>query len=176
MVSHKNEGAALGAAPQAARMSAMSEDQDNNWRTELTVAAIAERDGRFLVVEERIDGRLVFNQPAGHLEASETLLEAVVRETLEETGCHVRPEAVSGLYLWRSPRRGTTILRTSFVVTVLSEVENAVLDTGIERAVWLTREELASSERLRSDFVLRTIDDYLAGQRLPLDVVTHISV
>lgn len=155
----------------------MNEQTENNgWRTELTVAAIAERDGRFLVVEELIDGQLVYNQPAGHLEQSETLLEAVVRETLEETGWHVRPQAVSGLYLWKSPRRGTTILRTSFVVETLEEVPNAVLDDGIERAVWLTREELVASDRLRSDFVLRSIDDYLAGQRLSLDVVTHISV
>jgi 8-oxo-dGTP pyrophosphatase MutT (NUDIX family) len=155
----------------------MSEDLNNNdWRTELTVAAIAERDGRFLMVEERVEGQLVYNQPAGHLEEAETLLEAVVRETLEETGWHVRPQAITGLYLWKSPRRGTTILRTSFAVEALSEVTNATLDAGIERAVWLTREELAASQRLRSAFVLRSIDDYLAGQRLPLDVVTHISV
>lgn len=148
----------------------------SSWHTELTVAAIAERDGRFLMVEERVEGRLVINQPAGHLEESETLVQAVVRETLEETGWHVIPKAVSGLYLWKSPRRGTTILRTSFWVEAQAEAENAVLDEGIERTVWMTREELASCKRLRSDFVLRSIDDYLAGQRLPLDVVTHLGV
>lgn len=147
-----------------------------DWTTELTVAAIAERDGRFLMVEETIGGQLVFNQPAGHLEEAETLLEAVVRETLEETGWHVQPVAVSGLYLWKSPRRGTTILRTSFVVEALREEDGARLDDGIERAVWLTREEIAASPRLRSDFVLRSIDDYLRGQRLPLEVVTHLGV
>ncbi|MGB1580199.1 MAG: NUDIX hydrolase [Nevskiales bacterium] len=147
-----------------------------DWTTELTVAAIAERDGRFLMVEEKVEGQLVFNQPAGHLDESETLLEAVVRETLEETGWRVEPLAVSGLYLWKSPRRGTTILRTSFVVEPLSELEDAVLDEGIERAVWLSREEIAASSRLRSDFVLRSIDDYLSGQRLPLDIVTHLGV
>ncbi len=149
---------------------------NTEWRTELTVAAIAERDGKFLMVEERVDGRLVFNQPAGHLEESETLLEAVVRETLEETGWHVVPRAISGLYVWRSPRRGTTILRTSFVVEAISEDKDAVLDEGIERAVWIGRDELADNRPLRSEFVLRSIDDYLAGQRLPLDLVTHISV
>lgn len=149
---------------------------ESNWHTELTVAAIAERDGRFLMVEERVDGQLVYNQPAGHLDESETLIEAVVRETLEETGWHVKPLAVTGLYLWKSPRRGTTILRTSFHVQALSESDNAELDQGIERAVWLSREEIAASDRLRSDFVLRSIDDYLAGQRLPLDVVTHLAV
>lgn len=146
------------------------------WRTELTVAAIAERNGRFLMVEERVDGQLVYNQPAGHLEESETLAEAVVRETLEETGWEVEPKAVSGLYLWKSPRRGTTILRTSFHVQAIREVDHIVLDDGIERAIWLSREELASSGRLRSDFVLRSIDDYLAGKKLPLDVVTHLGV
>ncbi|MDX1496024.1 MAG: NUDIX hydrolase [Salinisphaeraceae bacterium] len=147
-----------------------------DWTTELTVAAIAETDGRFLMVEERIEDQLVFNQPAGHLEEAETLLEAVVRETLEETGWHVKPQAISGLYLWKSPRRGTTILRTSFIVQAVSEDVNAVLDEGIERAVWLTREEIAASPRLRSDFVLRSIDDYLKGQRFPLETVTHLGV
>lgn len=148
----------------------------SDWHTELTVAAIAERDGQFLMVEEWVDGQLVLNQPAGHLDESETLLEAVVRETLEETGWHVQPQAVSGLYLWKSPRRGTTILRTSFHVQTLHEADNAALDEGIERVRWMTREELAASDRLRSDFVLRSVDDYLAGQRLPLDVVSHLSV
>lgn len=150
--------------------------KENSWRTELTVAAIAEQDGRFLVVEEQVDDRLVFNQPAGHLEPAETLIEAVVRETFEETGWRVEPEAVSGIYLWKSPRRGTTILRTSFVVRAQEHIVDAVLDDGIERAVWMSRDELQACQRLRSPFVLRSIDDYLRGQRLPLDIVTHLSV
>ncbi len=146
------------------------------WYPELTVAAIVERAGRFLLVEEEIEGQAMFNQPAGHLEQGESLPEAVVRETLEETGWEVEPEAICGLYLYKSPRRGTTILRTAFIARARKHHPQQPLDAGILRICWMTRDELLATGRARSPFVLRCIDDYLAGQRQPLDLITHISV
>ncbi len=146
------------------------------WYPELTVAAIVEQDGRFLLVEEEIEGEALFNQPAGHLEQGESLAEAMVRETLEETGWEVAPEAICGLYLYKSPRRGTTILRTAFIARPLKHHPQRPLDEGILRSCWMTRAELLATGRARSPFVLRCIDDYLAGQRQPLDLITHISV
>lgn len=146
------------------------------WKTEITVAAVAEKDGQFLVVEEQINDRLVFNQPAGHLDEHETLIEAVVREAFEETAWHFVPEAISGIYIWKSPRRGTTIMRTAFCGHVTGHVEDAPLDDGIVRAAWMTRAELEASNRLRSPFVLRCIDDYLAGARYPLELLNHLGV
>lgn len=146
-----------------------------DWTSEVTVAAVAERDGRFLLVEEEVAGRLVFNQPAGHLEPDESLYEAVVRETLEETAHHFTPDGIVGLYLWRSPRRGTTILRTAFRGVCTENALDHPLDDGIHRTVWLTRSEiLARQDRLRSPFVLRCIDDYLSGQSFPLDLAIHM--
>lgn len=158
----------------------MSENIDtesiDSWKTEITVAAVIQRDDRFLVVEELVSEQLVFNQPAGHLDEHETLVEAVTRETFEETGWHFEPEAVSGIYVWKSPRRGTTIMRTAFCGRVTGHDAEAELDAGIQRAIWLTREELANSGRLRSPFVLRCIDDYLTGVRHPLALIHHLGV
>lgn len=146
------------------------------WFPELTVAAIVEDDGRFLLVEEEIEGEALFNQPAGHLEQGESLAEAMVRETLEETGWEVAADAICGLYLYKSPRRGTTILRTAFIARALKHHPQRTLDQGIMRACWMTRAELLATGRARSPFVLRCIDDYLAGRRQPLDLITHLSV
>lgn len=146
------------------------------WKTEITVAAVIQQDDRFLVVEELINGNAVFNQPAGHLDESETLIEAVVRETFEETAWHFTPEAISGIYIWKSPRRGTTIMRTAFCGQVTGHDPEAPLDKGIAQALWLSREELETSQRLRSPFVLRCIDDYLAGIRYPLELLNHLGV
>ena len=154
----------------------MSEQASPDWKTEITVSAVTERDGKFLVVEEMIEGKLVFNQPAGHLDEGETLIEAVIRETLEETAWEFLPEAISGIYVWKSPRRGTTIMRTAFCGSTGSHDPSAPLDEGIERAAWMTREELESSQRLRSPFVLKCIDDYLAGKRYPLELLQHLDV
>jgi 8-oxo-dGTP pyrophosphatase MutT (NUDIX family) len=138
------------------------------WKPDVTVAALIERDGRFLVVEERIGRRIVINQPAGHVEDGETLEAAVRRETLEETAWHFTPSALLGLYLWRSPR-GHSTLRIAFVGTVDRFESQRRLDPPVLRTHWLTRAELAErGERLRTPLVLRCIDDYLAGQRLPL--------
>ena len=147
------------------------------WNPEVTVAAVAERDGRFLVVEERIRGKLVLNQPAGHLEDAETLVEAVVRETREETAWGFTPEALVGTYLWRSPTDGRSFLRFAFCGSVADFRAGQTLDTGIVRALWLSHEQLlAASGRLRSPLVMRCFDDYLLGKRQPLDSVATLGL
>ena len=138
----------------------------------VTVATIVENDGRFLLVEETADGRAVFNQPAGHLEADESLIQAAVRETLEETGWDVKVNAVTGIYLYTAPSNGVTYQRVCFAATPLQQRDNYQLDDGIIGPQWLTREELAAQpERWRSELVLRCIDDYLGGERFPLTLL-----
>jgi 8-oxo-dGTP pyrophosphatase MutT (NUDIX family) len=145
-------------------------------RPDLTVAAIVERDGQFLFVEERVGVSLVFNQPAGHVERGERLIDAVVRETLEETAWTFRPEALVGVYLWEHPEKQKTFLRFAFCGSVLSHDPRRKLDRGIERAVWMTREQLLErSARLRSPMVLRCVDDYLAGSRHGLELVRSVA-
>jgi 8-oxo-dGTP pyrophosphatase MutT (NUDIX family) len=147
------------------------------WNPEVTVAAIVEVDDRFLLVEERVSGNLVLNQPAGHLEDRETLVEAAVRETREETAWRFHPEALVGVYLWRSPATERTFLRFAFCGTVDDHEARRPLDLGIVRAVWMTHDQLlAQSARLRSPLVLRCIDDYRAGSRMPLDSVAALGL
>jgi 8-oxo-dGTP pyrophosphatase MutT (NUDIX family) len=144
---------------------------------DVTVAAVVQREGRFLVVEERIGGRLVFNQPAGHLEDGESLIDAVVRETREETAWGFRPEALVGVYLWRNPDNGRSFLRFAFCGSVDDHRPGQPLDTGIQRAVWLSHEQLRSQPaRLRSPLVLRCLDDFLLGRRQPLDTVASLGL
>ncbi len=143
-------------------------------RPRITVASVAEKDGRFLVVEERLEntGRLVINQPAGHLEGGEDLLEAVVRETFEETAWRFKPEFLVGVYLWAHPNGQISYLRVCFGGSVYGHEPESPLDEGIVRPLWLTRDELqAEGERLRSPLVLGVIDDYLAGERYPLSLL-----
>ena len=143
---------------------------------DVTVAAIIERDGRFLVVEELAAGRRVFNQPAGHLESGESLLEAAVRETLEETGHRFAPSSLVGVYLWQSPEAGTTFLRVAFCGAAEPPKGPVELDEGILAAHWLTRSQMLSrAPELRSPMVLRCVDDYLAGRRFPLTCLTHLA-
>lgn len=145
------------------------------WKPDVTVAAVAERDGKFLFVEERASGRVVINQPAGHLEDGETFLEAIVRETLEETAWLIRPQAVVGVYVWRPPHLTRTFLRVAFSGDLETHDPARPLDRGILRTRWLTRGELAAQgARLRSPLVLRCVDDYLAGARYPLDLISHL--
>jgi 8-oxo-dGTP pyrophosphatase MutT (NUDIX family) len=143
------------------------------WKPDVTVAAIVERDDRFLLVEERIRGRLVFNQPAGHLEDGESLIDAVMRETLEETAWTFAPSALVGIYLWRSPR-GQTTLRFAFTGSVSALDTARRLDPPVQATHWFTRQEvIGRRERLRSVLVMRCIDDYLAGRRVPLAAIAH---
>jgi 8-oxo-dGTP pyrophosphatase MutT (NUDIX family) len=137
------------------------------WKPDVTVAAVIERGGRFLLVEERIRGRLVLNQPAGHLEDGEALLDAVVRETLEETAWRFTPESLLGIYQWRSAR-GHTTLRFAFTGSVQGYDADRPLDPPIVATHWFAREEIAQ----RTPLVLRCIEDYLAGRRLSLDALT----
>jgi len=146
-----------------------------DWDARLTVATIIERDGRFLIVEEYADGEeLVYNQPAGHLDEAETLAAAAIRETLEETAWEVQVEAIVGLYYWTHPQ-GHTFIRTCFAGQALQHHPDQPLDHGIERALWLTRDEIAAlGPKLRSPMVLRCVDDYLAGQRYPLELFSYL--
>lgn len=147
----------------------------SEWNPHVVVACIVEREGRFLLVEERINGELRMNQPAGHWEQGESLVQGAVREALEETGWEVEPTHVLGLYHYDPPDLDYGFLRVAFVATALRERPGHVLDTGIERAVWLTRQEVEACAALhRSPMVLRCIDDYLAGQRYPLSLLAHL--
>ena len=153
-----------------------SHHHDNAFNPDLTVATVVVRDGRLLVVEEEVHGRLVINQPAGHLEHGESLQQAAVRETLEETGWEVEPTAFIGAYQWTSTSDGRTFVRFAFVARALRHFPEQPLDAGIVRAVWLTPSELAAcSERHRSPLVAAVVDDFLGGQRLTLGAVRHLS-
>ncbi len=147
--------------------------ESNCGRPAVTVASIVERGGRFLLVEEETSVGRRLNQPAGHLERQETLPAAAARETLEETGWAVVPTALVGIYRWDAPDDGATYVRFAFVAEARRYDPARSLDTGIVRALWLTYDELVARRREhRTPLVLRCIDDYRAGQRLPLDLVT----
>lgn len=142
------------------------------WRPHVVVATVVERAGRFLFVEEDIEGRIVINQPAGHLDPGETLPMAAARETLEETGWTVRIEALIGIYLLETEIPGKTFVRFSFAGTALSHDPQRHLDKEIVQALWFNRDELlARGPQLRTPLVLRALDDYLAGQRYPLSLL-----
>ncbi len=145
-------------------------DSYSQWMPHVTVATVVFRRGRYLFVEESIDGRNVLNQPAGHLEPGETLIEAAYRETLEETGWEVTIEAVLGASLFTSTASGTSFLRTSFVASPLRHGAERTLDSGIVATHWLSYEEiLAARDRLRSESVLATLEQHRSGHRFPLD-------
>src|SRR5512135_3919530 len=139
------------------------------WKPDVTVAAVIERDGQFLIVDERASGRVVINQPAGHLESGETFVDAVARETLEETGWTFVPEHVVGVYLWQHEHLARTFLRVAFCGRLEGHDPARPLDHGIVRTRWLDRGQLlAAAGRHRSPLVMRCVDDYLAGTRYPL--------
>lgn len=142
---------------------------------DVTVAAVIERDGRFLCVEELVGGKLVLNQPAGHVEPGESVIAAVVRETLEETGYCFEPKHMVGIYLWQADD-GPTFLRLTFCGTGQPPSGAVRLDKGIVATHWLTRTQLRLRQNdLRSPMVLRCLDDYLAGARRSLDTITHLA-
>lgn len=142
----------------------------------MTVAAIVERDGRFLVVEEIADGEQVFNQPAGHLEPGEPLLDAVVREVREETGTRFLPESVIGIYRWVNPGNEETHVRIAFHGRIEEDDDAPELDEPIIARHWLSYDELrANRDRLRSPLVLGCIDDYRLGTRYPLELLRELA-
>jgi NADH pyrophosphatase NudC (nudix superfamily) len=143
------------------------------WQPSVTVAAIMQRGDRFCLVEEEADGRLVYNQPAGHWEPGETLAEACTREALEETAHAFRPTHLLGIYRWHYAPKDVTFLRFAFLGDVTAETDRP-LDREIRRVVWLTPEEVrAARGRHRSPLVMACIDDCLAGRRYPLDILRH---
>jgi 8-oxo-dGTP pyrophosphatase MutT (NUDIX family) len=142
------------------------------WKPNVTVAAVVERDGRFLLVEEEANRLRVLNQPAGHLDPGESLAAAAVRETLEETAYTFAPSALVGIYQWQHPDKNVTYLRFAFTGNLTGHDPRRKLDTGIVRALWLTCDELREQRALhRSPLVARCVEDYLAGQRYPLDLI-----
>jgi ADP-ribose pyrophosphatase YjhB (NUDIX family) len=145
-------------------------------RPSVTVAAVIERGGQFLLVEEDDGGRAVFNQPAGHLEEDESLAEGCAREVLEETAWHFRPRELVGIYRWGKPASAAaarvSYLRFAFCGELGAQEAGRKLDAGILRAVWLSADEIrATRERHRSPLVLRCIEDYLAGRRYPIEAL-----
>ncbi|MEO6118769.1 MAG: NUDIX hydrolase [Methylotenera sp.] len=147
----------------------------HQWMPHATVAAIIEDNGRFLLVEETTDRGNRFNQPAGHLEDNETLIEAVIRETLEETAYSFQPESFLGVYHWKHEHNETTYLRFAYIGSVSNHQPDLALDDGIIRAVWMSVEEIRTKAALlRSPQVLTCIEDYLNGQQFPLAVITHL--
>jgi 8-oxo-dGTP pyrophosphatase MutT (NUDIX family) len=153
----------------------------SRWKPSVTVAAIVEHLGRFLLVEEHTSDGLCLNNPAGHLDPGESPLQGVVREALEETARSFVPTGIVGIYLSRTQRPGsggdtgrdTTYLRIAFRGTVGEPDPSRALDTGIVRALWMTPDEIrASVHRHRSPLLLRCVDDHLAGVNFPLSLIT----
>ena len=153
----------------------MSYREGRFWQPDVTVATVVVADGRLLCVEERAHGRLVLNQPAGHLEPDESLLDAALRETLEETGWDVRLTAFIGAYQWRAPETQRHYLRFAFAAEPVAHDPSRPLDEGIVRALWMAPSELrAAADRHRSPLVWRVVADYLAGSRHPLALVSQL--
>jgi ADP-ribose pyrophosphatase YjhB (NUDIX family) len=142
------------------------------WRPSVTVAAVIERDGKFLFVEEMIDGRKVINQPAGHLDPGESLAAGCAREVLEETAHRFEPTGLVGIYRWHYAPKDVTFLRFCFRGNVLG-VEDRKLDKEIIRTLWLTPAEVKASAAARSPLVSRCVEDWLAGRNYPLDVFSR---
>jgi len=144
------------------------------WKPNVTVAAVMERDGKFLLVEEETSQGVRFNQPAGHLEANESLLSAITREVLEESAYHFAPSSLLGIYRWHSPESETTYLRFAFAGKISGHEPERQLDAGILRAIWLTPDEIRAKQALhRSPLILRCMEDYLSGKRYPIDLLVH---
>ena len=157
----------------------MSYREGRFWQPDVTVATVVVKDGKLLMVEERAQGRLVFNQPAGHLEPDESLQQAALRETLEETGWAVELTAFIGAYQWKAPDSpdgsGRHYLRFAFAAEPLSHDAARTLDEGIVQALWLSPQELQQEHaRHRSPLVWQVVQDYLAGRRSPLSMLQQL--
>jgi 8-oxo-dGTP pyrophosphatase MutT (NUDIX family) len=141
------------------------------WQPDVTVATVVERDGLLLMVEERVSGQVVYNQPAGHLEPDESIQNAALRETLEETGWQVELTDFIGAYQWKAPETGKQYLRLAFAAKPVHHNAARALDEGIVAAHWLSPDAIfALDKQHRSPLVWRVIEDYLAGQRFPLQL------
>lgn len=145
------------------------------WKPNTTVAAIVEQNGKFLMVEEETTEGVRINQPAGHLEKGETLIQAVIREANEETAYDFTPQSLLGIYHWQRPDKEITYLRFAYIGKIGAHRPDQKLDAGILRAVWMSVDELRTSQSIhRSPQVLKCVDDYLAGKSYPLAVVEHL--
>ena len=145
------------------------------WKPNTTVAAIVEQNGKFLLVEETTDRGNRYNQPAGHLEDNETIIQAVIRETMEEAAYEFTPEFLLGIYHWKHQHNDTTYLRFAFIGKVGLHYPLQELDDGIVQAVWMSIDEIRDKKNLmRSPQVLMCFEDYLAGKRYPLQVITNV--
>jgi len=150
-------------------------EDDLVWRPRVTVATIVPKDDRYLLVEEEIRGRLLLNQPAGHLEPGESLVDAARRETREETGWEVELNCLVGIHQWVNPELDRHFLRFTFAACALRHHAQQALDSGIQAAVWMSRAEIeAATPRLRSPLILTSIDAWLGGRRLPLSLLQHL--
>jgi 8-oxo-dGTP pyrophosphatase MutT (NUDIX family) len=144
------------------------------WKPNVTVAAVVEQDGKYLLVEEEADGNQSFNQPAGHWEPDESIIDGVVRETLEETGYTFVPQSLLGIYRWHSRSNDVIYLRFTFAGLVAGHDPTRTLDAGILRAGWFGVDEIRGLiPRHRSPLVMQCIEDHLAGKRYPLDILRH---
>ena len=142
------------------------------WKPNVTVAAGVEREQKFLLVEENADNHIVFNQPAGHLEKNESLIDAVKREVLEETAWEFIPQAIVGVYMYPNQHSDITYLRICFSGTCENHHPEQALDEGIIQAVWLSKEEIReNNDKMRSQMVPQCINDYLSGKNYPLDLI-----
>jgi 8-oxo-dGTP pyrophosphatase MutT (NUDIX family) len=154
----------------------MSYREGRFWQPDVTVATVVVRDGRLLCVEERVNGSIVINQPAGHLEPDESLFDAALRETREETGWDVRLTAFVGAYQWKAPETGRHYLRFSFAAEPDRHDATRELDTGIVQALWMSPQELMDAQaRHRSPLVWQVVADYLGGRRHPLSMLQHLA-
>ena len=146
------------------------------WKPHVTVAAIAEEHGKLLLVEELINGQLVLNQPAGHLDDGESIIDAVIRETLEETAYEFVPEHLIGVYRWCPCDKDRTYIRFAFSGKIGKHFPNQPLDDGITQALWLSPEEItAQQQRWRTTMVGEVFDHYLSGNRYPLEILNEVS-
>ena len=148
---------------------------DHQWKPHVTVAAIVFENNQFLLVEEQTERGNRFNQPAGHLEDNESLIQAVVRECNEETAYTFSPQSLLGIYHWKHEHNDTTYLRFAYIGKVTHHQLHQKLDDGIIRAVWMSIDEMRENTHLlRSPQVLKCAEDYLAGNIYPLDTVIHL--
>jgi len=143
-----------------------------SWTPHATVATVVEKDGRYLIVEEASNGRQVLNQPAGHVEDGEFIVAAARRETLEETGWEIEPTHLIGIYTYKAPHSKVTYYRFCYAAKALQHHPDLPLDDDIDQVHWFTLDEITSrTDVLRSPLVLKCIEDYLAGQKFPLDLI-----
>lgn len=156
-------------------MTELEPSDRNVFQPDITVACIIERGGRYLMVEERVRGETVINQPAGHLEPNESLIAAARRETLEETRWEVEVQGLIGVYQWQAPD-GTHFVRFAFAATPVREQAERELDQGILRPLWLSLDELRSgAHQLRSPLVTQVIEDSQRRDPMSLDCLVHLS-